>query len=210
MYADTRSGDLPKLFRVIILSLVLSIVGIYLGQFIPPIMLIPLAIVEIGLLIAVIFLRKKKTIGYSLMSAFFLVSGATLSYSLSYYVQQLGSAVVLQAFAVTVIAFSAIAIYAVKTKQNFSYLGGFLFGGLIALVGIGILNIFIPFGGMMEIIYACGGILIFIGYSLYDINKIAKEGFTDDEIPIIAINIWLDFVNLFLFILRLFTGFKKN
>lgn len=80
------------------------------------------------------------------MYAFTVISGITLYPAISHYVSAMGASLVLQAFIVTVIAYGGAALYATFSKADFSYLGGFLFFiGMLALLGMGIVNLFVPF-----------------------------------------------------------------
>ena len=78
---------MQKLMLTFFFALLVSIGGMYLGTMLPSAARIPLYILEIGLIIAIMFLRKSKVIGYSLMYAFMIVSGAVLQFSLSYYIR---------------------------------------------------------------------------------------------------------------------------
>ncbi|WP_053376078.1 Bax inhibitor-1/YccA family protein [Paenibacillus sp. FJAT-27812] len=193
---------MQKLMLTFFFALLVSVFGMLIGTMLPSAARIPLFIVEIGLIIAIVFLRKSKAIGYSLMYAFMVVSGATLQFALSYYIASMGSGIVIQTVAVAVIVYAGLAIYATFTKEDFRFLGGFLFASLIGLVVIGLLQFIFPFDGMMETLFSGFGLLIFIGYTLYDFNRMSKEGFDDSDIPLMVVNIYLDLVNIILYALR--------
>jgi FtsH-binding integral membrane protein len=193
---------MQKLMLTFFFALIVSVGGMYIGTLLPSAARIPLFIVEIGLIIAIMFLRKSTAIGYSLMYVFMVVSGATLQFSLSYYIASMGTSVVIQTVAVAVLVYAGLAIYATYSKEDFRFLGGFLFASLIGLIVMGLMQFIFPFGGMMETIYAGFGLLIFIGYTLYDFSRMSKEGFEDKDIPLMIVNIYLDLVNIILFALR--------
>ncbi|WP_054024783.1 Bax inhibitor-1 family protein [Bacillus sp. FJAT-28004] len=193
---------MQKLMLTFFFALIVSVGGMYIGTLLPSTARIPLFIVEIGLIIAIMFLRKSTAIGYSLMYVFMIVSGATLQFSLSYYIASMGTSVVIQTVAVAVLVYAGLAIYATYSKEDFRFLGGFLFASLIGLIVMGLMQFIFPFGGMMETIYAGFGLLIFIGYTLYDFSRMSKEGFEDKDIPLMIVNIYLDLVNIILFALR--------
>ena len=191
-----------KLFAVLFLGLIVATAGLFAGQYVPPALFLPLAIVEIIMIFMMVFARKKKSIGYLMMFAFMFISGLTLYPAISYYVSALGADVVFRAAGITAVAFGATALYATLSKRDFRFLGSFLFISVIALFFMGILQIFFPVSGTAELIYSAFGIFIFIGYTLYDFSRLTLNGFTDREIPMIVVSIYLDIVNLFLFILR--------
>lgn len=145
---------MQKLMLTFFFALIVSVGGMYIGTMLPSAARIPLFIVEIGLIIAIMFLRKSTAIGYSLMYVFMIVSGATLQFSLSYYIASMGTSVVIQTVAVAVLVYAGLAIYATYSKEDFRFLGGFLFASLIGLILIGLMQFIFPFGGMMETIYA--------------------------------------------------------
>lgn len=199
-----------KLFAAFFSGLLVTTAGLYLGQYVPPVYMMPLSIAEIGMIVMMMFVRKRQSVGYLLMYAFMFVSGLTLYSVISYYVSLIGATVVLEAFTVTTVSFGAIAVYTMVSKRDFTFLGGFLFLGLIALLVVGLFNIFIPFSGTTMMIYSGMGILIFIGYTLFDFSRLTVHGFTDADIPMIVVSIYLDFINLFLYILQFIGIGSKN
>ncbi|KAI9432144.1 inhibitor of apoptosis-promoting Bax1-domain-containing protein [Russula earlei] len=104
-------------------------------------------------------------------------------------------------------------------------MGPWLFGGLLACVGYvlsypkslsqgvtvmtGIVGLFIPFNSTLNLIYAIGGTLLFSGYIVYDTYLINKR-LSPDEYILGAISLYLDFVNLFLSILRLLNSSEES
>lgn len=195
---------MPKLVMTFLAAIGVATIGLVAGSYMPPVMMLPLIVLELVLLLAVFFTRKAKKVGYGLMFSFMFVSGATLYPALAYNVSAIGAGEVLKAFVIAIVAFVGVAIYAAKTKEDFSFLGGFLMLGLFVLIGFTLVGIFVPFSSGLSMGIAAGGILIFLGFTLYDINRLAKHGFSEQEIPMIVISIYLDFINLFLSILRFF------
>lgn len=193
---------MQKLMLTFFFALLVSIGGMFLGTLLPPAARIPLFVLELVLIIGIMFLRKSKVVGYSLMYAFMIVSGATLQFAISYYIATIGTAVVFQTVAVAVLVYAGLAIYATYSKEDFRFLGGFLFASLIGLIVLGLIQFFVPFVGVMETVYAGFGLLIFIGYTLYDFSRMSKEGFDESEIPMMVVNIYLDLVNIILYALR--------
>jgi uncharacterized protein len=206
-YSTTYSSSpIAKLTVTFLAALAVATGGLYVGQWIPAAMHLPLAVLEIVLLLVMIFSRSKKAVGYPLMYSFMLVSGATLYPLIGYYISVIGADAVLKAFALAVVSFTGVAIYAAKTKEDFSFLGGFLMLGSFALLGLLVIQWFIPFSSVGQMGIAALGILIFLGFTIYDINRLARYGFTEADIPMIVVNIYLDFINLFIYILRFFAS----
>ncbi|MTT31036.1 BAX inhibitor (BI)-1/YccA family protein [Terrilactibacillus sp. BCM23-1] len=208
--SHVKNQPYSKLFAAFFSGLLVATAGLYTGQYVPPALFLPLVVVEIIMLIAMVFARKRKAIGYLLMYAFMAISGLTLYPAISTYISILGATVVLQAFAVTTAAFGGIAIFAMVSKRDFTFLGNFLFISVIALIALGIMNIFLPFSSTTSLVISGFGILVFVGYTLYDFSRLTLYGFSDQDIPRIVVSVYLDFVNLFLYILQFMGILSRN
>ncbi|WP_040206215.1 Bax inhibitor-1/YccA family protein [Neobacillus jeddahensis] len=204
MYTQTSTQYMPSVLRTFALSLAIAFLGTMAGAFVVPSgLFMPLMIVEFVMLMAAFFFRRKKMISYSFLYIFTFISGITLYPIVAHYLLTSGANVVVMAFASTTVVFTGIAIYAAKSKHNFSFLGGFLLAAILALVAISIFNIFFPLssGGMLA--YSFIGVLVFSGYVLFDISRMKHYGVRAEEVPLMALNLYLDFINLFISILRI-------
>lgn len=137
-----------------------------------------------------------------------IINGITLSsIFIAYDLGTIGST-----FLITSVMFFAISFYGKTTKKDLSGIGSF---GLMALVGLiiaGIINIFIM-NSMLDFIISVVGIALFIGITAYDVQKIeaisqkadfSNEDATTQVVVWGALNLYLDFINIFLKLLRLF------
>lgn len=112
-------------------------------------------------------------------------------------------------FALTALFFGAFALYGRVTKTDLSRLGPLLIGGLIFLVIVSLLSLFIDFSAAERVICMVG-IVIFLCFTAYDTQKIKAnyEYFYGDEAMLqkasifSALQLYLDFINLFLYLLR--------
>lgn len=119
-------------------------------------------------------------------------------------------------FAATAVYFGALAAYGYFTKADLSRLRPILVGGLIFLLVFGILSLFLPLGAL-DRIYCLVGIAIFLGFTAYDTQKIryyysvyaGSPELAQKASIFSALQLYLDFVNLFLYLLR-FLGKRKN
>lgn len=118
---------------------------------------------------------------------------------------------VAQTFFVTAIAFSSLSIYGYTTKRSLSAMGGFLMMGVVGLIVASIVNIFLQSGGLSFAISVLG-VLIFAGLTAYDTQKIKNEylemahsgsDFMGKAAILGALSLYLDFLNMFMFLLRL-------
>jgi len=118
-------------------------------------------------------------------------------------------------FVITAGMFGAMAVYGLVTKRDLSGWGSFLFMGLVGLIIASIVNIFLKSPGVYWVTSAIG-VLIFTGLTAYDVQKIKRmgeEGIMSQgreaitKVSIMgALALYLDFINLFLMLLRLFGG----
>jgi FtsH-binding integral membrane protein len=115
--------------------------------------------------------------------------------------------VVFQAMSGTTIAVIATASIVFTSSFDFSVLEGFLFIALIVLIIMGVLNVFIFKSRKYSLIRAYLGVLIFTGYLLYDFDMLEKQMNAGDEswstAIKIAVNLYLDIINLFLDLLQI-------
>jgi len=113
--------------------------------------------------------------------------------------------VVFQAMSATTIAVIATASIVFTSSVDFSVMGGFLFTALLILIIMGLLNHFIFKSRKFSLVRAYFGVLIFTGYLLYDFDILKKQMNAGDDswstAIQIAVNLYLDIINLFLDIL---------
>lgn len=152
----------------------------------------------------------KKISATAALFMFFLycvVTGLTLSVIfLAYTLQSIGVV-----FFISAGMFGAMSIYGMVTKTDLTRMGQVLVMGLFGIIIAMIVNIFLK-SNVTDIIISILGVIIFTGLTAYDTQKIRKfniignEGTPEDlkESVVGALALYLDFINLFLFLLRLF------
>jgi uncharacterized protein len=139
---------------------------------------------------------------------FFLYSaltGLTLSVIFLAYTR----ASIASTFLVTAGTFGAMSFYGYTTKRDLTSWGSFLFMGLIGIILASVVNIFFQ-NEMIYWVVTYAGILIFVGLTAYDtqaLKEMARAGFADEETErkgavMGALRLYLDFINLFLMLLR--------
>jgi len=120
------------------------------------------------------------------------------------------SSSIASAFFVASGTFAAMSIYGYVTKRDLTGWGSFLFMGLIGIVIASLVNIFLQ-SEMIYWVTSYIGVFVFVGLTAYDtqkIKEIGQAGFTDEESQkkaaiIGALRLYLDFINLFLMLLRI-------
>ena len=210
MYSQTSSEILPSVLRVFTFSLAFSLLGTLAGVYVPAGLFLPLSILELVMLVSAFFLRRRKAVSYAFLYIFTFISGITLYPIVAHYLATTGANTVILAFATTTTVFTGLAIYATKSKRNFSFLGGFLMAALLALVAISIFNIFWPLSSTAMLVYSFIGVMVFSGYILFDFSRMKHYGVSPEDVPLMALSLYLDFINLFLSILRIFGILPKN
>jgi FtsH-binding integral membrane protein len=116
-------------------------------------------------------------------------------------------------FFLTSFSFAGLSIFGLVTKRDLGPIGTFCHMGLYGIVGFSILSMFFPsmLGGQMGTIFSLVGVIVFAGLTAYDTQKIknsnilGNEGTAEDHKETIlgALTLYLDFINLFLMLLRL-------
>ena len=132
--------------------------------------------------------------------------GASLS---SIFLAYTGTSIT-RVFFITAGTFGAMSIYGYTTKRDLTKLGSFLFMGLIGIIIASLVNIFLK-SSMMYFIISIIGVLVFVGLTAYDTQKIKNMYLASDSGELIgkkavmgALTLYLDFINLFIMFLRLF------
>lgn len=118
-------------------------------------------------------------------------------------------------FFITAATFGACSVYGMVTKKDLTSVGSFMFMGLIGILIASLVNLFIRSSAMTMIISYIG-VFVFIGLTAYDTQKIKMmavsqpDGLDGDVVRkgaiIGALTLYLDFINMFLFLLRIFGG----
>lgn len=138
----------------------------------------------------------------------FFVYAATLGITIGLIVMAYTSESVATAFLSASAMFGAAALYGATTKRSLAGLGGILFMGLIGIIVASLLNIFLG-NSMLSWAIAVIGVVIFTALTAYDVQRIqagdlaARTGSMEKAAVIGALHLYLDFINLFLFMLRL-------
>lgn len=173
-----------------------------------------LAIAELGVVFVLSARIKHMSIGTA-RGMFFLYAVLNgLTFSSFFVLYDVASLII--AFAMTALYFGVLAAYGYVTKRDLSNLRSILFSGLIFLLIFWVLSIFLPLSGAEKLVCFVG-VAIFMGYTAYDTQKIKQFHQMYGGNPelagkasiLSALELYLDFINLFLYILRL-VGRRSN
>ena len=114
---------------------------------------------------------------------------------------------------ITIVMFGLLAIYGYTTKEDLSNYGGYLKTSLLTLLIVSVLNIFLK-APMLYWIVSIGGVVVFSALTVYDVNKIKQLAYriSDGDPEMVeklgiigALELYLDFINIFLYLLRIFS-----
>ena len=170
--------------------------------------LIPIIVLEIGLALIMGLLLNKLSataikICYLVYSA---VTGITFSSIFIYY--KMSS--IISIFMVSSIIFLLLALYGYFTKKDVTTLGKILFMTLIGTIILSIINIFMG-NSYVELVTSIVVLFVFMGYIIYDINRLKylDNNIEEDKLAVYsAFQLYLDFINIFIRLLRFFG--KRN
>jgi FtsH-binding integral membrane protein len=166
-----------------------------------------LILAELGLVVALsaAAARLSAATAGGLFLLYSALNGATLSVVLLAYT---GASVAL-AFVSTAGTFLAMSVYATVTRKDLSSWGSFLFMGLIGVVIASLVNLFLH-SSMMSFVISCMSVVVFTGLTAYDTQKLRVFARAGGAAGAMAVNgalaLYLDFINLFLALLRLLGG----
>ncbi|MEY3243084.1 MAG: hypothetical protein RIR11_4523 [Bacteroidota bacterium] len=151
--------------------------------------------------------KMSATMATSVFLGYSVLNGITMA---SIFVIYTASSIA-STFFITAGTFAAMSVYGYTTKRDLTSMGNLLMMGLIGVIIASIVNIFMQ-SSMLYWITTYAGVLIFVGLIAYDTQKIKEmniignEGTDEDRKEAIlgALSLYLDFINLFLYFLRIF------
>jgi FtsH-binding integral membrane protein len=156
--------------------------------------------------------RLSLTTATLLFILYSVINGATLSVIFLGYSQT----VIAKTFLITAGMFGAMSVFGYVTKQDLSGIGKILFMALIGLIIATIVNLFVK-SSMFDMVLSYIGVVIFVGLTAWDTQKIKQmllmaDGMDEgvQKIALMgALSLYLDFINLFLYLLRIFGGNRE-
>ena len=197
------------MFAGVLITAIVSVAVLANPQFINTVarswLLITLATFALGIGVQVAIPKVSALVGLLLFFVYAAALGVTVGVIVSLYEVQS----VVTSFLGASAMFGGAAIYGATTKRNLNSIGGFLFMGMIGLLVASLANFWLgssPFGWAIALV----GVIIFTVYTAYDVQKIsygdyaAALGSMEKASVLGAVHLYVDFINIFLFLLRLF------
>ena len=196
---------LRNTYMLLAMTLAFSAVcaGIAMAVGISPMMSL---VMSIGAFITLFVVQKKadSASGIYWVFAFTGLMGASLGYTLNFYLGVAGPGLIMEALGATALVFFALSGYALTTKKDFSFMGGFLVVGLVVVLVAAIANIFFA---VPAVSLAISAAIVFImsGFILFDTSRIIHGGETNYIRA--TVSLYLNIYNLFTSILHLLGAF---
>jgi len=168
---------------------------------------IVLFLATLGLVFAIGWMIDRLSAGTALLM-FMLYAGLLGLMLSSIFLVYTGTSIT-RVFFISAASFGALSLYGYTTQRDLSAMGSFLFMGLIGLIIASLVNMFLQ-SSMMSFVISCVGVLIFAGLTAWDTQKIKEMYSPMDDGTIAgrkavmgALSLYLDFINIFMFLLRL-------
>jgi len=166
-----------------------------------------LVLVGFGLLF-VVHKTADSAVGLGMIFAFTGVMGASIGPMLSHYLAMPnGPSLVMQALGGTALVFFGLSAYALTTRKDFSFMGGFLMVGLLVAVVAMIANIFLGIPAL-SLTVSAALVMIMSGLILFDTSRIINGGETNYIRA--TVSLYLSIYNLFIHLLHLLTAFSRD
>jgi FtsH-binding integral membrane protein len=169
--------------------------------------MIVLVLATLGLVFFISF--RIQTLSFTTAMTLFMVYAALLGVMLSSVFLVYTHTSITRVFFISAASFGALSLYGYTTQRDLSPIGSFLIMGLIGLIIAGIVNIFLKSTGL-EFVISAVGVLVFAGLTAWDTQKIKEMYDVNDDGTVSgrkavmgALSLYLDFINLFMMLLRL-------
>lgn len=210
-----------KVMMVLTGMMGLGAVGAYLGAGLGAAAFIGLAILWILMTIGTVILlavakndTAKLPAAVAVTAAWTFVSGLVTGPAVASYAVELGQNTVFGAFLGTSAVMAICGAFGMLSGVNFSRLSGILGMALWGLIIVGLVGAFVSFSSTFNIAYCLIGLAVFTGYFLVDFWRIKAMGDAGENdwasAMLLAMSLYLDFLNFFLYLLRLLAELKKK
>ena len=174
-----------------------------------PALFLPIALGTFGCVIGISFTRRQPMISLALLYVLSALEGLLMGPLLGSIARGMpnGALIIGQAAGLSALLMAGLGTYVWISNKDFGGLGKFLFWGLIGLLVVGLLSLFVHMGGMGYLIYCIAGAALFVGFTLYDFSNIKKR-FGPEDAVMATVQLYLDFINLFWFLLQILLMFS--
>ncbi|WP_332646786.1 Bax inhibitor-1/YccA family protein [Lysinibacillus sp. 54212] len=201
-----HSDILGKVLKHFTFMWVLTGIGLFTGSLLSPAIILPISIITIILLIVSIFVRSIRLANIISYALPFLI-GITLFWTTQFYIEELGAGLVFSVLIGTIAVFILLGVVGMMIR-DISSIGMYLFATLIVVFIFSIIFFFIPVSNTIMLVFAAITVLLFVIYTVYDFNQIRHGHVQEHEAVRMALNLYLDFINIFVNVLEVIWRLK--
>lgn len=166
-------------------------------------------IVMIGTMIGAYTLREKQGINFIMLYGFTFVTGVMIAPLMQVLALAGYTNIIIQALAITGALTLGLGFYAMTTKRDFTGFAPFIFAATIGLILVSLLNIFFA-STILHSIIMYAGVLIFSVWMIIDVQNARKYENTVGNAIAVTIGIYLNILNIFLYVLQILLSFQDN
>lgn len=205
-----RAGFIRKVYALLSLQVLMTIAIAAPMMLYPPlrdsIVAFPEGVVAISFLTLVVICplfqyKDRYPINLCFLGIFTILQGAVVGGVCAMYASIDKSQLVVIAFTLTAAIFMLLSVFVHVTRRDFSFMEGFLSIGTMTLVGFGLISVLFSVS-IVHTLVAYAGVVIFSGWILYDTSSMIHV-LTPDDTILACVNLYLDTVNMFLFVLEI-------
>ena len=173
-----------------------------------------LSSMRIGALVAffasfliVVFTRKAHSpLKTGLLYVFASSCGVMVAPMLTFFMAAGMGLTIIYAFGIATVVWGGLTVYVLATGKDFRGIGGYLFAGILLVIGLVLLNIFVPFPDLLSRGIMAGVLVLFVGFTLYDTSRVTRDYYHANDAVGAALMLFYDFFILFKYILYFLGG----
>lgn len=210
--ATTCSNSLmAKVMMLLSGSLVISSIGSYMGLGITSGWVIfgLVVVLFLGIFGVAALAATSPALGVAGLAIWTFLNGLTIGPAVNMYAAVIGWQTVTFSFMGTAAIMAALGCWGAFSGRDFSAWGKWLFIGLLGLIVVGVIGMFTGFGHSFNLLYSVAGMVIFAGYFVFDFFRLSRSEDNDFNAVMITMNIYLDFVNFWLWLMRFIAETKE-
>ncbi len=169
-----------------------------------PTLFLPLALGTIACVIGLSFTRRNPGVSLILLYALNVMEGLLMGPLLGMIAHgyPYGAAVIGEAATLSAVIVAGLGTYVWISGKDFGGIGKFLIWALVGLIVVGLIGMFVQISPGVHLLYALVGAAIFVGFTLYDFSNI-KLRYGQDDYVLATVALYLDFLNLFWFLVQI-------
>ncbi|BDH61269.1 membrane protein [Lysinibacillus sp. PLM2] len=203
-----RNHNLKLILQHFAVMWVLTVVGVVFGMWLPSTIVIPLSFICMMLLFVAFFMRGVRLSNFILYLIPPLM-GVMLFWITQFFIEWIGEDLVLTVFICTIIIFIGLAGIGLKLERDISDWASVLFAALFVLIVFSIVFIFFPVSNTFLLVLAGLFVLVFAVYTVFDFNMIRHNHVKDSDVVWMALNLYLNFINLFTNLLEVVARYRQ-